>query len=362
MQLSDFDFSLPSELIAQNPASPRDQARLLVYDRASNTFEHSTIAEIGNFLPKKSILVANNSRVRQGRLFGTSQNKPIEILVLEKVEENLYRCLVKGRHPKTQDQLQFFENKSLEKTISLSATIETIEVDPGMNTYLLRFVSSEDCETIFARFGTTPLPPYITQSSTQSERYQTVFSKDVGSAAAPTAGLHFTPELIEKLVTSGINWEEVTLQVGIGTFLPLRNNEVIENRLHKETTYVSPETASTLTTALQTQTPITAIGTTSARTLEAHAQKDSISAGWLDTNLFIYPGYQFKVINQLLTNFHLPKSSLLVLVAALLGNDPTTREIVKSEAEMIETLQYIYQTAIQHEYRFYSFGDALLIL
>ncbi|MCC2631845.1 MAG: S-adenosylmethionine:tRNA ribosyltransferase-isomerase [Patescibacteria group bacterium] len=364
MNISDFDFELPSTLIAQNPAEPRDSAKLLVYDRLSDSIEHSTVGNINAFLPDQTVLVANNSRVRKSRLFAVCADRDIEVLILEQIENASYRCLIRGRGLVAGDIMHFIRSKEDFSPIPLHGRIEKKEPHESMTTFVISFWSEtgKSLEELFLEYGNIPLPPYITESNAASERYQTVFSDQVGSAAAPTAGLHFTPELIESLKNAGHPWHEVTLHVGMGTFLPLRNDKITENKLHFEKTFVSEEVADSLHEARAAGKRIMAVGTTSTRTLESHSGSEEIKSGYLDTNLFIYPGYTFKTVNTLMTNFHLPHSSLLVLVAAFLGNHPEQKEVCMEQEEMIRRLQTIYRIAIEHNYRFYSFGDAMLIL
>lgn len=362
MHLHDLNFELPDALIAQQPAEPRDSARLLVYNRISDTITHSHVSDLGSFLCPHAVLVGNNSRVRKARLYATIQEKPVEVIILNQHNDTEYICMLGGNHLYSGSQLCIWQDSARSQSTPLTATI--IERQPGkaMNTYILEFKSPQPLEASIEQYGHTPLPPYITQSTAPDERYQTVYASQLGSAAAPTAGLHITPTLLNILKQQGITWQEITLHVGLGTFLPLRQEEVKDNLLHSEETYISSSVAKTLEHALHTGTQICAVGTTSARTLESHWHTDHIHIGELSTNIFIYPGYNFRVINALLTNFHLPKSSLLLLVAALLASDPVSRKVILTEQEAIAKLQYIYAEAITHKYRFFSFGDAMLIL
>ena len=355
LTLQDFNFELPKELIAQQPVSPRDSARLLVYQRATDSIQHSQVKNLGDFLPQEALLVANNTKVRAARLHATIEEKEYEVVVLEHIDGSTYRCLVGGKGVKPGHKFHFIG-------APLLATVTEYEPNNSLSTYLLRFSDEgEQLEAIFEKYGQMPLPPYITNQHTNAEQYQTVYAQHLGSAAAPTAGLHFTPELIHTLKNQGIQWAEVTLHVGVGTFLPLRHNTIQENQLHTEHTHITPKTASLLTHQHQSHKSLIAIGTTSTRTLESHSLASGIQPGWLDTNLFIYPGYAFKSVQGLLTNFHLPQSSLLLLVSAFLGNNPTGK-VVLTEAEMVARLHRIYAEAIREKYRFFSFGDAMLIL
>ena len=357
MRLSDFDYSLPSKLIAQTPAEPRDSARLLVYDRATDSISHALVSDLPELLPAPAVIIANNSKVRQSRLFGrTSTGKDIELFILH-AEGNFYRCLL-GGSGRPNGIISLFTNRERCSKILMQAEIIDEESGPGMKTYLAVFYGTSSVETVLEQYAELPLPPYITERVAQNTQYQTVFAKELGSAAAPTAGLHFTPELITNLSGRGISWNEVTLHVGLGTFLPLRQEEIAKNTLHVERCYISEQTAAS---ANQGQ-PVIAVGTTSARTLESHIQEKRVISGWEATDIFIHPGYVFQAVDALITNFHLPKSSLLLLVAALLGNDPQSKEITKTPEEMRDQLLKIYDVAIKNDYRFFSFGDAMLIL
>lgn len=358
MKLSDFSFDLPPELIAQAPVEPRDQARLFVYDRLSDSVRHLRVADLPDVLPAGTTLVANNSRVRNSRLFARLGERDIELLVLEPVAGD-FRCLVGGRGVHDGDVLSVFADRERQRPTALTATVLRREDDPAMATYVVSFSGSDDVERDIAAYGEPPLPPYISGRESRPDQYQTVFAKELGSAAAPTAGLHFTPGLMERLRAGGFGWEEVTLHVGLGTFLPLRNDEVEANHLHTEHAYVAPEVAARLNAAAG---PIVAVGTTSTRTLESHWNGQAIEAGWRDTDLFIYPGYVFGPQAGLMTNFHLPKSSLLMLVAAFLANHPTERRLIRTPEESVALLQHLYAEAIREKYRFFSFGDAMIIL
>ena len=357
MLLSDFDYHLPKELIAQDPAEPRDSARLMVFDRSSKTLVHARVRDLPSILPKGTMLTANNSRVRHSRLQASLNGKPTEILVVEPAGPDTYRCLLRGKGIKDGTVLPCYQDASLAVSIPLQATVLRREDVPGMTTFVLSFQGEGSVETLIERYGSLPLPPYITRSTAEESRYQTVFAKDIGSAAAPTAGLHFTPELIDSLLQAGFSWEEVTLHVGLGTFLPLRHETVEENRLHTELTHVSSQTAARIAAGKKAGNKLLAIGTTSLRTLESHSGPGGLEPGWKETDMFIYPGYRFQAADALLTNFHLPKSSLLLLVAAFLGTNSDL-----TPADMAGQLQALYKVAVEERYRFFSFGDAMLIL
>ncbi|MEI6477586.1 MAG: tRNA preQ1(34) S-adenosylmethionine ribosyltransferase-isomerase QueA [bacterium] len=362
MRLSDIDFSLPAELIAQNPVEPRDQARLLVFRREDSSISHATVANLPSLLAPQTLIVANNTRVRHCRLYASHQSKTVEVLFLNAEGPDTYRCLLRGKGLQRRDLLRFQVGKEETTEIPLEAEIVGRDEQEAMTTFLLRLTSELPFEEVFARFGEVPLPPYITTSQARSDQYQTVFAGEIGSAAAPTAGLHFTPGLISRLEKAGHSWSEVTLNVGIGTFLPLRKEVVEENILHNEATYISPGTGAEIEAARSLGRPLLAVGTTSTRTLESRIETGNhITTGWSQTDMFIYPGYRFQAVDALLTNFHLPKSSLLLLVAAFLGNRPG-KGVVDSESAMLAQLHTIYAEAIKERYRFFSFGDALLIL
>lgn len=354
MQLSDLEYHLPSELIAQNPIEPRDEARLLVYERKTDQTTHSLVKNLPDFLDSNYLIVANNSKVRRARLLGQNeQAKSIEILILEPLSIG-FECLLGGFKPKIDSWLSFGEGFFWGKIIKQIP-------DPNMSTFQVEFygkdqkekLSGLELDLLLETYGQVPLPPYIHQSNSQAERYQTIFAKELGSAAAPTAGLHFTPELISHLDNQGIDWLEVTLHVGLGTFLPLRQSEIAQNRLHTEQTFISESTATLLN---KTNKKILSIGTTSTRTLEAHTQNGEVKSGWQATNIFIYPPYKFQTVDALLTNFHLPHSSLMLLVAAFIGQDQLDAN------QAILKLKELYQLAISEQYRFFSFGDAMLVL
>lgn len=366
MHLSDFSFDLPKDLIAQSPAVPRDSARLFVYDRATEKIQHLTVKDLPNLLPPHTMLVANNTKVRKARLRAlTKERREIEILALEVIGKDLYRCMLGGKGVVNGTHLDIVTEKG--SFTALHARVVEREENAAMNTYQVKFSykgkeAAVTVEDMIEKYGSLPLPPYIHNSTSSEDQYQTTFAKEVGSAAAPTAGLHFTPELIAELKKQGHSWEEVTLQVGMGTFLPLRHQIITDNSLHSEKTAITEEVANHLNGQLAEKHSILAIGTTATRTLESHTEHGLVSPGEVSTSLFIYPGYQFQAVSHLLTNFHLPQSSLLLLVAAFLGNTPEHEKGKRTEQEMVATLHRLYKEAIKHQYRFFSFGDAMLIL
>lgn len=352
MQLTDFTYDLPEDRIAQVPAEPRDSARLFVYNRATDTITHAHIRDLPSFLPPKTLIIANNSKVRKARIFTNDER---EVLVLERVHGSLYRTMIRGTEPKPGKQFFFSDG--------ICAWVRNIERHPAMTTVTLEFNRSyEDTEAFFERSGEMPLPPYITERAAAPERYQTIYAGPLGSAAAPTAGLHLTPELLENLKAQGHQFEQVTLHVGIGTFLPLRNETIEKNKLHAEVTTVDESVAALATATIEAGGPLLTVGTTALRTLEGHWKESLVRPGTQETNIFLYPGQRIHTANYLLTNFHLPKSSLLVLIATFLAGSNDRTAPLKTEAEAIALTKRLYQTAVAEQYRFFSFGDAMLIL
>lgn len=327
--LSDFDYHLPESLIAQKPAEPRDHSRLLVFDRRNGTITDAHFYQLPEYIHSKTTLIMNNSRVEKARmLFGS-----IEVFVVRTVNPDTVEAMVRpGR--------KFKLGKTVELAQGITATIIHI-TDDGLR--VLKFNLPLD-HLIYKPFKQTPFPPYIKPDESLAERYQTVYSKPEGSKAAPTAGLHFTHELLSKLEGKGINRAEVTLHVGLGTFAPVKTEDIERHHLHSESWIVSKNAAQTINSASH----ITAVGTTSARVLESLPFKRGfVAEGNGATEIFIKPGYQFKLTDSLITNFHLPKSTLLMMIAALMG---------------YEEMRRVYEYAIKEKYRFYSFGDAMLII
>jgi S-adenosylmethionine:tRNA ribosyltransferase-isomerase len=337
MKTSDFDYVLPEELIAQNPLPQRDQAKLMVLNQDSQTIEHQHISDLLDILTPNDVLVFNETKVFPARLKGTIENKPVEILLHREVKANEWECLTKpGKRFKLNSMVQFE---------GLSATVTHINEDGSR---ILKFpAEKEEFRKQIDKIGETPLPPYINKSDSAPEQYQTVFAKTRGSVAAPTAGLHFTEELLNKLKAKGIEQHFVTLHVGRGTFEPVKVEDLNEHTMHVEWYEVSKQTAEALNQAKEKGKRIIAVGTTTTRTLESCSKDNHIQAQSGETDLFITPGYTFQFIDGMITNFHLPKSTLLMLISALAGKD---------------FIEKAYQTAIAHQYRFYSFGDGMLIL
>lgn len=341
MKKSDFYFDLPKELIAQEPCEPRDAARLLCVDKHSGALAHHVFHELPSLLRKGDLLVINNSKVLPARLIGHKENTGAvcEILLLRQIKGDAWECLARpGKRLKSGARVIFGDG-------TLVATI--LETLDGGNK-LVEF--SYDTETLYEKldaFGKMPLPPYISKQLEDNTQYQTVYAKELGSAAAPTAGLHFTPALMNALRAAGIEFAEVTLHVGLGTFRPVQEDDVLQHKMHSEWFTVPEETAQAIRAAKQQGRRVIAVGTTSCRTLEAaaalHAEMTACSG---DTDIFIYPGYTFRCVDGLITNFHLPESTLIMLVSALCGRENTL---------------HAYDVAIQERYRFFSFGDAMLI-
>lgn len=347
--LSSYDYHLPPELIAQNPVSPRDESRLLVVN-SPHTHHHCLFKELSQWLNKGDLLVVNNTRVIPARLYGKkTTGSPIEILLLEQQELHRWLCLVKpGKRFKMGTELEFSlpPESDPQGCYTLRATV--VDRDDATGGRVLQFIVPEgqNFYHCLEKLGQVPLPPYIHESSAQFERYQTIYAEKEGAVAAPTAGLHFTDRVFADLKTKGIEVETITLHVGIGTFRPVEVENITEHKIHAEWAEITPETVAKIKETKARGGRVIAVGTTVTRTLETLGQKN-LEPFTGKTDLFIYPGYEWKVVDGLITNFHLPKSSLMMLVSALI-----TRE----------RLLEVYQIAIEEKYRFYSFGDAMLLL
>ncbi|MBQ7348826.1 MAG: tRNA preQ1(34) S-adenosylmethionine ribosyltransferase-isomerase QueA [Clostridia bacterium] len=340
MKTSDFDYYLPEELIAQTPVYPRDSSRLLVYDRKNDQIYHKHFYDIVDFLKEGDLLVRNNTRVLPARMFGYTKNGgKVEVLLLKRFNLTEWEVLVKpGKKAKPGATLVFNEELSLE-------VLETIEESGSRR---VKFVFDGVFEDIIDRLGEMPLPPYITEKLKDKERYQTVYAAVDGSAAAPTAGLHFTDELFEKLKKKGVEVADVLLHVGLGTFRPVKSDDILSHHMHSEYYEIDAVNAEKINKAKREGRRIIAVGTTSVRTLESAADENGfVKPVKANTEIFIYPPYKFKCVDSLITNFHLPKSTLIMLVSAL-----STRE---------KTLE-LYKTAVEEKYRFFSFGDACMFL
>ena len=340
MNVKDYDYDLPEELIAQDPLEDRSSSRLMVLDRQTGDVEHRHFTDILEYLHPGDCLVINNTKVIPARLFGVKEDTQakIEVLLLKRKENDIWETLVKpGKKAKPGTKLVFGDGL---------LTAEVVDVVEEGNR-LIQFHYDGIFEEILDQLGQMPLPPYITHQLKDKNRYQTVYAKNDGSAAAPTAGLHFTKELLQKVKDMGVDIAEVTLHVGLGTFRPVKVENVLDHHMHSEFYMVSQEAADKINRAKESGHRVIAVGTTSTRTLEAAADENGRlheTSGW--TEIFIYPGYQFKVIDALITNFHLPQSTLVMLVSALAGR---------------EHVLHAYEIAVKERYRFFSFGDAMLI-
>lgn len=339
MKTSDFYYELPQELIAQTPIAQRDHSRLMLLDKNTGETEHRHFYDLPELLNPGDCLVMNDSRVIPARLFGKRiTGGAVEILLLTDKGDGVWECLTRpGRKAKKGTELVFGDGE-------LTAVVED-EVQGGNR--LIRFRYEGIFLETLERLGRMPLPPYIHEELKDSERYQTVYSREPGSAAAPTAGLHFTPELLEKLKEKGVETAYLTLHVGLGTFRPVKENEIENHEMHSEYCIIPQETADAVNRTKERGGRVIAVGTTSCRTLESVAAEDGHLDPWSGwTNIYIYPGYKFKCLDALVTNFHLPESTLIMLVSALAG-----RENVLSA----------YAEAVREKYRFFSFGDAMFI-
>lgn len=339
MKKSDFNFDLPEELIAQTPLERRDASRLLKLDRQTGAIEHRHFYDLPDYLNAGDCLVLNDSRVLPARLLGNrSTGGSVEVVLLRDLGDGKWECLTRpGRKTRPGAELTFGDG-------TLTATVVDVIEDGNK---ILQFHYEGIFLEILEKLGKMPLPPYIKSELSDGERYQTVYSKELGSAAAPTAGLHFTQELLEKIAAKGVQICYVTLHVGLGTFRPVKEAEIEDHAMHAEFCIIPEETARIINETKARGGRVVAVGTTSCRTLESFAEPDGTMrarSGW--TNIFIYPGYQFRCIDALVTNFHLPESTLIMLVSALAGR---------------ENILHAYKTAVAEKYRFFSFGDAMFI-
>ena len=339
LKTSDFYYDLPEELIAQNPVEPRDSSRLFVYDRKTDSVSHKHFRDVYDLLNKGDLLVVNTTKVYPARIFAhTEHGGKVEVLLLKRRDLTEWEVLVKpGKKCK--------EGVVLKINDELSVEIISRTEEGGR---IVRFIFDGVFEDILSRVGEMPLPPYIREKLKDQSRYQTVYCKKEGSAAAPTAGLHFTKELIERLKEKGVEFAEVNLNVGLGTFRPVKVDDLADHKMHTEYFEINEENAQKINKAKQEGRRVIAVGTTSVRTLESAANEDgTVNAVSGDTSIFIYPPYKFKVVDSLITNFHLPESTLVMLVSAL-----STRE---------KTLE-LYKLAVEEKYRFFSFGDSMMII
>lgn len=338
MKLDLFDFDLPKELIAQHPLEKRDHSRLMVVDRKNDSVEHRHFFDIVDELDANDVLVMNNTKVIPARLIGIKDvtNALIEVLLLKEVKPRVWEALTKpAKRVKVGTKITFGD-----RLLILECIEEKEEGIRVFNAYYDGIFLE-----ILDKLGTMPLPPYITESLKDQNRYQTVYAVTPGSAASPTAGLHFTQELLQKIKDKGVEILEITLHVGLGTFRPVAVDTVEAHKMHYETYHINPDTANKLNEALKQKKRIIAVGTTTIRTLESNFD-GLFRPGTFDTNIFIYPGYQFKVVQALITNFHLPKSTLIMLISAFYNR---------------EKVLELYKLAIKEEYRFFSFGDSMFI-
>ncbi|MBO6154183.1 MAG: tRNA preQ1(34) S-adenosylmethionine ribosyltransferase-isomerase QueA [Lachnospiraceae bacterium] len=341
LDVKNFDYYLPEELIAQDPLEKRSNSRLMVLDKVTGEVSHKHFYDIKEYLKPGDCLVVNNTKVIPARLYGSRENTggKVEILLLKRVRDDVWETLVKpGKKARVGDRIEFGEGL-------LKAEIIDV-VEEGNR--LVRFEYEGIFEEILDQLGQMPLPPYITHELKDKDRYQTVYAKYDGSAAAPTAGLHFTKELLQEIKDMGVNIAEVTLHVGLGTFRPVKVENVLDHHMHSEFYMVSKEAADMINATKDNGGRVISVGTTSTRTLESAADENgrlTEKSGW--TEIFIYPGYKFKVIDALITNFHLPESTLVMLVSALAGR---------------EHVLAAYAKAVEEKYRFFSFGDAMLIM
>lgn len=340
MLLSDFDYDLPEELIAQTPVEPRNASRLMVLDPVEKKVEHRRFSELQEFLSPGDTLIFNDTRVIPARLIGRKEptGARVEVLLLRRVEGDVWETLVKpGKKVLRGTMVRFGDELSCEVTG---------HTDFGGR--LVKFHYQGIFEEILDRLGETPLPPYIHEKLENRERYQTVYSRDPGSAAAPTAGLHFTPEQMERLRNSDINLGFLTLHVGLGTFRPVKAERIEDHVMHSEYYSISEDTANLIRETKAAGKRVVAVGTTSIRTLESAAiRKNEIYGKTGETSIFIYPGYDFKIVDAVITNFHLPKSTLIMLISAFAGREFTLEA---------------YREAVKEKYRFFSFGDAMFII
>ena len=340
MKTSDFDYYLPEELIAQTPVEPRDSSRLLVYDRKSGEVYHKHFYDLPQFLRKGDVLVRNNTKVLPARMFGyTVKGGKVEILLLKRFNLTDWEVLVKpGRKARTGTVL----------TVSEELTAEVIGINDDVGSRTVRFTFNGVFEDVISRVGEMPLPPYITKKLEDGTRYQTVYAKTDGSAAAPTAGLHFTDRLLGEIKDKGVEIVDILLHVGLGTFRPVKADDVKDHRMHSEYYEITESAAERINLAKKEGRRIIAVGTTSVRTLESVADENGfVKAQKGNTEIFIYPPYKFKCVDSLITNFHLPKSTLVMLVASMTGR---------------EKILELYNLAVENRYRFFSFGDACMIL
>lgn len=338
MNKNDFYYDLPEELIAQTPVEPRDSSRLLVYDRSSDIIEHKHFYDLPDYLKKGDVLVINNTKVLPARIYGIKAmtGAKVEFLLHKRINLTDWEVLVKPAKKASVGAEFVFSDK-------LSAKVIGYE---GEGLRIVRFIFDDVFEDVLSEIGEMPIPPYIHEKLTEKERYQTVYAKENGSSAAPTAGLHFTPELLDKIRAMGVEIVEVLLHVGLGTFRPVKTENIIDHKMHSEYYCVTEQAANAINAAKVEGRRVIAVGTTSVRVLESAFKNGKLQAESGETNIFIYPPYKYKVVDALVTNFHLPESTLIMLVSAFMGRENTLK---------------MYEIAVKERYRFFSFGDACFI-
>lgn len=332
-------YNLPEELIAQTPVEPRDSSRLMYYNRGTGELRHLKFRDIAEILKPGDVLVINDTKVIPARLFAYNEKgREFEVLLLKRLNYKRWECLIKPAK-----KLKIGGELVVNEELKLRA----VAVHPEDGVREVEFEFEGVFEDILSGVGNVPLPPYITEKLDDPTRYQTVYANEPGSAAAPTAGLHFTPELMRKLQDKGIEFVKVLLHVGLGTFRPVKTHNILEHKMHTEYYRVTEEAADKINKALSEGRRVIAVGTTSVRTLESAAKNGRVEAGEGNTSIFIYPGYQFQIVKGLITNFHLPESTLIMLVSAFMGREKTLE---------------LYNIAVREQYRFFSFGDAMFVL
>ena len=341
MKTSDFFYELPQELIAQTPVEPRDSSRLMLLDKRTGNVEHKIFHDLIDYLNEGDCLILNDTRVIPARIYGVKNETGavVEFLLLKQSENNVWECLCKpGKRAKIGTEFVFGEGL---------VSCKVVDIAEDGNRKIKFNCDAKEIYNILDKIGKMPLPPYITEELKNGERYQTVYSRELGSAAAPTAGLHFTKEMLKAIEEKGVKIGYVTLHVGLGTFRPVKVDDVTKHKMHSEHYQLSKETADLINETKKNNGRVISVGTTSTRTLESVASKNGcICEDEDDTSIFIYPGYEFKCIDALITNFHLPESTLIMLISAFAGYD---------------NVMNAYKTAVQEKYRFFSFGDAMFI-
>lgn len=341
MKTADFYYDLPENLIAQTPIEPRNASRLMILHKKDGSLEHCIFKGLTEYLNPGDCLVINDTRVIPARIYGVKEKTGavVEFLLLSQKENDVWECLCKpGKRAKIGTKFSFGEGKLIG---------EIVNIDDNEGSRFVKFTCEGSIYAVLDEIGSMPLPPYIKEKLNDKERYQTVYSKELGSAAAPTAGLHFTPQMLEEIKAKGVNIAEITLHVGLGTFRPVKVDDVTKHKMHTEHYIMPKKAADIINNTKKNGKRVIAVGTTSCRTIESVAAKNGcICADEDDTSIFIYPGFEFKCMDALITNFHLPESTLIMLVSAFAGYD---------------NIMNAYNTAVKEKYRFFSFGDAMFI-